>query len=469
MGNESGTWVVYGVDWDDPECIHNVDEAIEYINKVGFLPLFKNEIPGFSLEERTVSEHWWTGNLDSDPWEWRAIIARRGEVAYGKFFDNKAGFISKKWLPYFVNYRRDGYDFDALWDDEKASRRQKKIMDLFVENNSEAEYISAEMKQEAGFSKEGEKGFDGTITSLQMMMYLCVRDFRRKKNKKGQEYGWALAVYSTPEHIFGYDYVTSAYHEEPMESGKRIAMHIMNAYPIASASQIKRLVGVKIGDVPEKKKTMKKIDYPQNILKALKLDIKNVTEDQKIGLEFALSQLKESSQEVIRLHYEKGLTYRQIGEQTGKTGSRCGQLSRTAIFRLQKPNKIAWITEGYQGRIEKGNKIADETRKQFVAEGKFEQANLMMKSPDVLDGITVHHAKLLMNVGICNIGVLRETLKENFWTRTIPGIGDETAKKIVFAMYRAGVIDDDFEAYKEASSREYYHVKCIEWRKENEG
>ena len=43
------------------------DEAIEYINKVGFLPLFKNDIPGFSLEERTVPELWWSedprGNL----------------------------------------------------------------------------------------------------------------------------------------------------------------------------------------------------------------------------------------------------------------------------------------------------------------------------------------------------------------------------------------------------------------------
>ena len=45
MGNESGTWIMYGVEPDDPECIHTVDEAIEYINKVGFLPLFKNEIP----------------------------------------------------------------------------------------------------------------------------------------------------------------------------------------------------------------------------------------------------------------------------------------------------------------------------------------------------------------------------------------------------------------------------------------
>ena len=33
MGNESGTWIMYGVEPDDPECIHTVDEAIEYINE----------------------------------------------------------------------------------------------------------------------------------------------------------------------------------------------------------------------------------------------------------------------------------------------------------------------------------------------------------------------------------------------------------------------------------------------------
>ena len=39
----------------------------------------------------------------------------------------------------------------------------------------------------------------------------------------------------------------------------------------------------KMDNILETKKT-KKDDYPQNILKALKLDIKNPTEDQKAGL-----------------------------------------------------------------------------------------------------------------------------------------------------------------------------------------
>ena len=93
MGNESGEWIMHGMKWNNPECIHSVDEAIEYINKVGFLPLFKNNIDGFSLEERTVPEYWWSDDPEIDPWMWLAIIARRHDIAYGKFFDKKAGFM----------------------------------------------------------------------------------------------------------------------------------------------------------------------------------------------------------------------------------------------------------------------------------------------------------------------------------------------------------------------------------------
>lgn len=248
MASESGTWIMRGVAWEDPKCLHTVDEAIKYINEIGFLPLFHNEIPGFSLEERTVPEYWWCDDPAVDPWTWREIIARRGNVVYGKFFDKKAGFISKEWLPYFVNYRRDGYDFDALWDDEKASRRQKKIMDLFAGEHADDELYSFEIKKQAGFGKKadgngnGEKNFEGTITELQMQMYLCMKDFRKRKNKKGQDYGWNVAVYATPEHLYGYDFVTSAYKEQPSESRDRIFAHVREVCPTAEEKQIQKLL-----------------------------------------------------------------------------------------------------------------------------------------------------------------------------------------------------------------------------------
>lgn len=241
MANEGGEWIMYGVSEDDPYCIHTVEELEAYINEIGFLPLFKNEIPGFSVEERTVPEYWWSENPEKDPWIWREVIAGSGEIAYGKFFNKKAGFISKKWFPYFANYRRDGYDFDALWDDEKASRRQKKIMDLFTE---ETELFSFEIKKKAGFGKDGEKNFEGTMTDLQMKNYLCMRNFKRRVNKKGQPYGWNVAIYSMPEHLWGYEYVTSAYKEDPAESAKKIIDYMKEIYPIAGEKEVRKVLGV---------------------------------------------------------------------------------------------------------------------------------------------------------------------------------------------------------------------------------
>ena len=131
MQEINGQWIMSGVDRDDPACLHDVRELTELIEEVGFLPLFANEIEGFSVEEHTEPGNWWCGDKEVDPWDWRTVIAREGRIVYGKFFGKRAGFISKKWFPYFANYRRDGYDFDSLWEDGKASMRQRKIMDLF--------------------------------------------------------------------------------------------------------------------------------------------------------------------------------------------------------------------------------------------------------------------------------------------------------------------------------------------------
>lgn len=255
MPNESGTWIMYGPDRDDPSCLNSVEQAADFINKAGFLPLFKNDIPGFSLEEHTAPEYWWSEDCDHDPWEWREIIARRGDIAYGKFFDKKAGFISREWFPYFANYRRDGYDFDALWEDGKAPSRQKKIMDLYGEEHMDALYLSSELKKLAGFGKGGEKGFDGIVTGLQMQTYLCIRDFRRRRNKREEEYGWPVAVYVMPEQLWGYDFVTSAYEEEPDASAGRIARQIQELYPQAEEEQIRDVIGLKPG---ERKVTVRK-------------------------------------------------------------------------------------------------------------------------------------------------------------------------------------------------------------------
>lgn len=250
MANESGEWIMRGMDWNDPYRIRTWKELVKWIKEVGFLPLFANEVEGFSAEEHVSSNFWWTGDKDQDPWEWREIIAAGHEVAYGKFFGRKAGFISLEWLPYFVNSRRSGYDFDARWEDGRASRREKKIMDFFIGEDEdgdsifkEIQILSTELKKQAGFGKGGEKNYQGIITQLQMETYLVISDFRRRKNKRGEEYGMAVSVLLPPESIWGYDIVTAAYSESPKKSWERQINRVKELYPDADDQKIIHLLG----------------------------------------------------------------------------------------------------------------------------------------------------------------------------------------------------------------------------------
>jgi hypothetical protein len=234
MYERDGVWIMEGLEKHDPKRIKSMDELYEYIETVGFLPLFSSRVPGFSLEELTSSEAWFSGETE-DPWEWRAIAAREGKVVYGKFFGKKAGFISKTWFPYFAAYRRDGYDFDTLYELGMASRKSKLLMDVLEDR---AQVPSYELKTEAGFGKNGECGFDGAITNLMMQTYCVISGFERKLNKVGEEYGWPVAVYSAAEHFLGRELVRSQYRLTKEEARAKIMEQMRLLYPDASEKDI---------------------------------------------------------------------------------------------------------------------------------------------------------------------------------------------------------------------------------------
>ena len=234
MYERDGVWIMEGLEKHDPKRIKTMDELYEYIETVGFLPLFSSRVPGFSLEELTASEAWFSGE-DEDPWEWRAIAAQEGKVVYGKFFGKKAGFISKAWFPYFAAYRRDGYDFDTLYELGMASRKGKLLMDVL---ESDGMVPSYSLKAKAGFGKGGEGGFDGAITGLMMQTYCVICRFEKKLNRNGQEYGWPVAVYSTAEQRFGREPVRSCYHMSKEDALAKIMEQMHLLYPDAAEKDI---------------------------------------------------------------------------------------------------------------------------------------------------------------------------------------------------------------------------------------
>lgn len=234
-----GNWIMEGLDRNDPRRIKTHTQLTEYVNEVGFLPLFKNGVEGFSVEELTASDSWWADVPEEDPWAWREVIAGEGIVAYGKLFCNKAGFVSKEWYPYLASYRRNGYDFDSRYEDGLASRRSKLIIDVLAETE---ELLSNELKVAAGFGKGGEKGFESTIAQLQMQTYITVRNFKKRSNKKNEEYGWSVASYSLSEKLFGEELVRSRYHLGAAEAKNRIVEQIKSKYPHASKEDINKVI-----------------------------------------------------------------------------------------------------------------------------------------------------------------------------------------------------------------------------------
>lgn len=233
--------------YEEDFLIRSPEECINYINEVGFLPLFSSdELPGCSLAERTEPWVWWTGDPRTDPWLWREQIAASGEIAYGKFYSGRAGFVSREWFPHLANYRRYGYDFDSRWDEGLASNRSRKIMNLFMDDGSDNELYSFEVKRMAGFGKEGEKNFEGTVTDLQMRTYLLIREFRQRRNKRGEPYGWPLAVYCTPEHLWGYEYITQQYPKQPEESGEKIFLQMRHQWELLTRDQFEKVMGIRL-------------------------------------------------------------------------------------------------------------------------------------------------------------------------------------------------------------------------------
>lgn len=446
-----------GTDNNDSSCLRTAGQLMEYIDEIGFLPLFKNDVTGFSVEEHTVAEDWWSGDAGTDPWEWRIVAARSRKVAYGKFFNKKAGFISKKWFPYFANYRRDGYDFDALWDDGKANINAKKIMDLFYSDDEILEEMlySYDIKKRAGFGGTGEKNFEGIITGLQMQAYLCVGDFCRKRNRFGKEYGWPVAVYAQPELLWGYEYVSSAYTEEPEESFRRMEEHVAGLFPDASKKQISRILRIGCAAEPERKKVI--CDYPQNLLE--KIDIRTdkeinrsgFTQDQLDGLAYAISQLQEKEREVIRLRYQEGMTFRAIGEKTGGSGGYMGMLHKKALRKLGSPSFNAWYVEGLE--VHKARlKVEAERAKKAVRERWADKEGMMGESILELHADICLLCRLLSN-GINKIEKLRDAMQKSGWQDSIRGIGDKSADELVCSMLRDGFVDEGCPAVREYEKR----------------
>ncbi len=210
--------------------VDSCESLVALVQEVGFLPFFANAVRGFSVEECCPPALWFTD--EEGPWEWKGPVARTKTCIYGKFFNGKAGFVSREWAADFCNLRRDGYDFDARCDEGLAPYKDAHVYNTVA---AEGHLLSKRLKQLCNYKKGGNTGFETVITRLQMQTYLCISDFIYEKDRHGKPYGWGVAVYSTPEEVLGYGRVSAAYKKAPAQSEEDILAQLEGTLKVPRA------------------------------------------------------------------------------------------------------------------------------------------------------------------------------------------------------------------------------------------
>ncbi|SFG15739.1 hypothetical protein [Prevotella sp. KH2C16] len=235
--------------------VHSPEELERLVEEMGFLPFFWNDIPGFSLGAYTAPEYWFPEE-GNGVWDWKGPVIVEGGIAYGKFFENKAGFISMDWFPDFLNYRRSTY---------KLSTQEKRILDTLKEHQT---LLSKDLKKLCGYTtprtprprnplerqmtaetravvkkpKSTREAFDTAITRLQMGTQVITADFEYNYDKQGKRYGWGVARYCTPEDFFGEEHFLNL-ERTPKQSARCIFDHLRQLLPHATKTQILKIIG----------------------------------------------------------------------------------------------------------------------------------------------------------------------------------------------------------------------------------
>ena len=216
--------------------VHNATELMDYIQQVGFLPLLYSGIRGFSADEAVDPDYRYVllddGGWDWPLWKWKGPIVTEGGCVYGKFFNKKAGFVSRDWWPDLYNWRHHAHPAPS------AGSIEETILMTLREHGS---LITRELRSACGFTGPKMRSrFDGYVTRLQMACRIVTEDFVYPRDKHNHEYGWGWALLNTPEQLLGKE----ACHcdRTPEESLERMLAHLSHILPHATEKQLENLI-----------------------------------------------------------------------------------------------------------------------------------------------------------------------------------------------------------------------------------
>ena len=212
--------------------VRDQEGMLSLIQEFQLVPFFVNIIPGYSIEEHTPPELWFTDE-NLGPWDWKIECIQSGDVAYGKFlYGGKAAFATIDVFREIINWRRSLPKY-------KPSPDQKKVLDYIEEHGSVS---VSDVRQLMGLKKAAA---DALLAKIQMQTRIITGDIARVYRGADLRYnGWQRSSFCTPEALFEeMDFPFPGYKPRTLKS---------SLTPAQSLEFLKDTVRNVCGDVPDK-------------------------------------------------------------------------------------------------------------------------------------------------------------------------------------------------------------------------
>ena len=212
--------------------VRDQEGMLSLIQEFQLVPFFVNIIPGYSIEEHTPPELWFTDE-NLGPWDWKIECIQSGDVAYGKFlYGGKAAFATVDVYREIINWRRSLPKY-------KPSPDQKKVLDYIEEHGSVS---VSDVRQLMGLKKAAA---DALLAKIQMQTRIITGNIARVYRGADLRYnGWQRSSFCTPEALFEeLDFPFPGYKPRTLKS---------SLTPAQSLEFLKDTVRNVCGDVPDK-------------------------------------------------------------------------------------------------------------------------------------------------------------------------------------------------------------------------
>lgn len=173
-----------------PPVVRDPESMLDLIRQYRIVPFFSNPIPGYSIEEHTPLDCWFTED-NLGPWDWKIDCVQSGEIAYGKFlWGGKAAFATVDVYRELMNWRRAKAAYAPTAD-------QQRILD-FVDGQGSVSV--SEVRKLLGIKKSAA---DALLGKLQMQTRILTGDITRVYRGPELSYaGWQRSTFCTPESLF---------------------------------------------------------------------------------------------------------------------------------------------------------------------------------------------------------------------------------------------------------------------------